>query len=66
VEHALSCKVGGLVMLRHREVAREWQHLCTQALSSAAVTAEPQIFSGRGLQAGGSGQGTTTPPRQPW
>jgi hypothetical protein len=62
VEHALSCKVGGLVMLRHREVAREWQHLCTQALSSAAVTAEPHIFSGRGLAAGTQGLGTTTPP----
>ena len=33
VEHALSCKVGGLVHIRHDDVADEWRHLCGTALS---------------------------------
>ena len=33
VEHALSCKVGGLVHIRHDDVADEWRHLCGCALS---------------------------------
>ena len=33
VEHALSCKVGGLVHIRHDDVADEWWHLCGIALS---------------------------------
>jgi hypothetical protein len=33
VEHALSCKMGGLVHIRHDDVADEWRHLCGNALS---------------------------------
>ncbi len=33
VEHALSCKTGGLVHTRHDDVADEWPHLCGTALS---------------------------------
>ncbi len=33
VELALSCKVGGLVHIRHDDVADEWRHLCGTALS---------------------------------
>ena len=33
VEHALSCKMGGLVHIRHNDVADEWRHLCGTALS---------------------------------
>ena len=31
VEHAMSCKAGELVLLRHNEVAGEWHRLCAQA-----------------------------------
>jgi hypothetical protein len=33
VEHALSCKTGGLVHIRHDDVADELSHLCGTALS---------------------------------
>jgi hypothetical protein len=33
VEHALLCKVGGLVHIQHDDVADEWWHLCGTALS---------------------------------
>jgi hypothetical protein len=33
VKHALSCKVSGLVHIRHDDVADEWRHLCGTALS---------------------------------
>jgi hypothetical protein len=33
VEHALSCKTGGLVHIQHDDVADEWRHLCGTALS---------------------------------
>ncbi len=33
VEHTLSCKIGGLIHIRHDDVADEWWHLCGIALS---------------------------------
>ncbi|KAL7539500.1 hypothetical protein ACHAXR_009363 [Thalassiosira sp. AJA248-18] len=45
VEHALSCKVGGLVHIRHDDVADEFRHLCGTALSFGRVEREPRIFS---------------------
>jgi hypothetical protein len=47
VGHAMSCKKGGLVLLRHNDVAAEWHHLCAQALTPSAVSDEPLIHSGR-------------------
>ncbi|KAL7503120.1 hypothetical protein ACHAXN_000965, partial [Cyclotella atomus] len=43
VEHALSCKVGGLVHIRHDDVAEEFGHLCELAFSKGRVTHEPRI-----------------------
>ncbi|KAL7502374.1 hypothetical protein ACHAXN_001333, partial [Cyclotella atomus] len=43
VEHALSCKVGGLVHIRHDDVADEFGHLCELAFSKGRVTHEPLI-----------------------
>ncbi len=45
VEHALCCKVGGLVHTRDEDVADEWRHLCGCALSFGRVECEPQIYS---------------------
>jgi hypothetical protein len=45
VEHALSCKTGGLVHIRHDDVADKWRHLCGTALSPCRVEHKPRIFS---------------------
>ena len=45
VEHALKCKVGGLVHARHDDVADEFRHLCGCALSFGKVEREPRIYS---------------------
>jgi hypothetical protein len=61
VEHAMTCKKGGLVMLRHNDVAAEWHHLCAQALTPAAITDEPLIHMCRDVQQAGA-NGTAPPP----
>ena len=60
--HAMTCKKGGLVLLRHNDVVAEWHHLCAQALSPAAVSDEPLIHSGRGGNAGAAPPGAEPPP----
>ena len=45
VNHAHDCKKGGLVLLRHNEVAQEFHHLCSEALTPSAVHDEPLIPS---------------------
>jgi hypothetical protein len=45
VEHALCCKVGGLVHIRHDKVADEVHHLCGCALSFGSIERKPQIYS---------------------
>jgi hypothetical protein len=45
VKHALSCKMGGLVHIRHDDVADEWRHLCGTALSPGRVERKPRFFS---------------------
>ena len=41
VEHALCCKVGGLVHMRHDNVADEWCHLYGCALFFGRVERKP-------------------------
>lgn len=43
VSHALDCKKGGLVMLRHNEIQGEVTELGSKALSPSAVRVEPLI-----------------------
>jgi hypothetical protein len=62
VEHAMSCKKGGLIMLRHNELSAEWSSLCAQGLSPSAVSDEPLIHNGQGRPAGGSNQRTEVAP----
>jgi hypothetical protein len=50
VKHALSCKVGGLVHIRHDNMADEWHHLCGCALSFGLVERKPQIYSSKSRQ----------------
>ncbi len=61
VEHALSCKVGSLVHIRHDDVADEWRHLCGIALSPSQVKREPRIFTCVSQRARVA-EGNTTPP----
>jgi hypothetical protein len=43
VRHALECKVGGLVILRHDEINEELCDLASKTLAPSAVCAEPMI-----------------------
>ena len=47
VGHALDCKCGGLVMIRHNDVTHAWGGMMKSALGNAAVTYEPLIEYGR-------------------
>ena len=47
VAHALSCKKGGLVILRHNDIRDELGALCSQALTNSAVRDEPFITTSR-------------------
>ena len=44
VGHAMSCKKGGMVLLRHNEVAQEFGQLCGNALTPTHVSYEPIIY----------------------
>ena len=57
VDHAMSCKTGGLVLLCHNDLVGEWHRLCAQALMPSQVSDEPLIHSGWDFQAGNNGQG---------
>lgn len=54
VEHAMSCKKGGLVLLRHNDVAAEWSQLCLQALSKGAISDEPIIQNSQDVRQAGA------------
>jgi hypothetical protein len=47
VAHGLSCKKGGLVILRHNEIRDELGALCSQALTNSAIRDEPYIYPSR-------------------
>ena len=50
VDHAMSCKLGGLVSRRHEAVKQEFIHLGKLAFGQSRVTDEPKIFYGRGVR----------------
>jgi len=54
VAHAMSCKKGGLVSLRHNDLKAEWHHLCSQALTPSAISDEPLIHTSRDVQQAGT------------
>ena len=47
IEHACSCKVGGLIHLRHDTQAKEYGYMCSRALTPSAVTSEPLVSRAR-------------------
>jgi hypothetical protein len=47
VRHALECKVGGLVILRHDKISEELCDLASKALAPSAICVEPMIHSRR-------------------
>ena len=61
VEHAMTCKKGGLVVLRHNDVAQEWSELCCRALAPSAVSDKPLIYSGQDSNGNGANNTTTNP-----
>lgn len=61
VDHALTCKKGGLILMRHNDVAAEWHELCARALTPSSVSDEPLIYSGRDRTAERSGGATIDP-----
>ena len=61
VEHAMSCKKGGLILQRHNDLAAEWGHLCGQALTPSCVSDEPLIQQSRDVRVAGSERTEPTP-----
>lgn len=47
VDHALTCKQGGLIGLRHDDSKYEFNDMCAKALKPSAVSDEPLIHSGQ-------------------
>jgi hypothetical protein len=62
VGHALSCKKGGLVLLRHNEVGGEWHRMCASAFTSGAVSDEPLIPTSQDRVQRDASGATTVPP----
>jgi hypothetical protein len=64
VEHSLSCRCGGHVMLCHSNVQREWHHLCAQATTQPAVLVSdrPLIHTGQAAALTGDARGTNPNP----
>jgi hypothetical protein len=47
LQHALGCKVGGLVISRHNEIRDELIHMAGKAMTPSAIRDEPLIRPGR-------------------
>ena len=62
VEHAMNCKKGGLITIRHDDIKDEWHQLCAQALTPSAVSDEPLIYSGRAVLQEVQNNATATAP----
>ncbi len=65
VEHALNCKKGGLVGIRHDDARDEWAHLCSLAFANAKVVIEPNILYGNDSATGPSRAATPNSPPPP-
>eukprot|EP00978_Attheya_sp_CCMP212_P020225 scaffold57622_cov65-Attheya_sp.AAC.2 len=61
VGHALQCKTGGLVIMRHNEVKDELGYLAGIATSSNAVRDEPLINQGHAATGGAAANANANP-----
>ena len=62
VDHALSCKCGGLVHIRHGDVGKEWESLSVCAFSQGAVLHEPYMYGANRHTHENATTRATTPP----
>jgi hypothetical protein len=50
--HALSCRKGGLIIIRHNEIRDELCDMACRAFQPSAIRDEPKIHQGRGTEQG--------------
>jgi hypothetical protein len=62
VDHAVTCKKGGLIVLRHNDVKSEWHELCAKATTPSAVSDEPLIHLGQAPVTVNATSATEVPP----
>ena len=62
VPHAMACKKGGLVTLRHNDAGAEWKQQCARAFTTSAVSDEPLIHTGRDTGSTKGAKGTQPAP----
>ena len=56
VEHAMQCKKGGLITLRHNDISSTWRDLNICAFPQSAVADEPLILKGQANGCNGTGR----------
>jgi hypothetical protein len=61
IDHAMSCRKGGLILQRHNDLVTTWGQLCGQALSPSTVSDEPLIQPSRDLLMPGSTRTVPSP-----
>jgi hypothetical protein len=54
IEHAMSCKKGGLILHRHNDLVTTWGQLCGQAHTPSSVSDEPLIHPSRNVPMAGT------------
>jgi hypothetical protein len=54
IEHAMSCKKGGLILHRHNDLVTTWGQLCGQAHNPSSVSDEPLIQPSRNVTLDGT------------
>ena len=52
--HAMCCKKGGLITIRHNDIKAVWSSMCADALTPSCVSDEPLIYTSRGTTSDGS------------
>jgi hypothetical protein len=61
IEHAMSCRKGGLILHRHNDLVTTWGQLCGQAYTPSTVSDEPLIHPSRDLPVTGSNRTIPSP-----
>jgi hypothetical protein len=61
IEHAMSCRKGGLILHRHNDLVSTWGQLCGQALTPSTVSDEPLILPSRDMPVEGTARTIPSP-----